>query len=145
MPLPNGRPLKNSQHRQGSSFYCLLIAWLKFRYGLLSIFQLILFVYGTQSPFSICPYKTFLVLDRNNGPYQIRSMILWGYVIDFSVFSCKSQLKIVGNVAFVKLKRNFSQAINWLMFLYGQLQSPRPSQCPPFDINNWSDCLYGKI
>ena len=46
----------------------LVIAWLKFLYGLLSIFKLILFVYGTQSPFSICPYKTFLVLDRNNGP-----------------------------------------------------------------------------
>ena len=46
-----------------------IIAWLKFLYGLLSIFPLILFVYGTQSPFSICPYKTFLVLDRNNGPW----------------------------------------------------------------------------
>ena len=34
------------------------IAWLKFLYGLLSIFPLILFVNGTQSPFSICPYKT---------------------------------------------------------------------------------------
>ena len=45
-----------------------IIAWLKFLYGLLPIFPLILFVYGTQSPFSICPYKTFLVLDRNNGP-----------------------------------------------------------------------------
>ena len=52
------------------------------------------------------------------------------------MFNCKSQLKIVNNVALVKLKRNFSQTINaftnWVMFLYGQLQSPRPSQCPPF-------------
>ena len=45
-----------------------IIAWLKFLYGLLSIFPLILFVYGTHSPFSILPYKTFLVLDQNNGP-----------------------------------------------------------------------------
>ena len=44
--------------------YCLT----KILYGLLSICPLILFVYGTQSPFSIFPYKTFLVLDRNNGP-----------------------------------------------------------------------------
>ena len=63
-------------------------------------------------------------------------MIVWGYVIDFSVFQLQKSLKIVSNVVFVKLKVNFSQAkkrlTNWLMFLYGQTQSPRPSQCPPF-------------
>ena len=51
----------------------------------------------------------------------------------FFVFSCKNQLKIVINVVFVKLKRNFSQGINALLqnpltFLYGQLQSLRQHQ-----------------
>ena len=35
--------------------------------------------------------------------------------MDFSVFNCKIQLKIVSNVVSVKLKRNFSQAINALL------------------------------
>ena len=42
-------------------------------------------------------------------------MIIWDYVIDFFVFDCKNQLKIVNNVVFVKLKRNFSQEINALL------------------------------
>ena len=42
-------------------------------------------------------------------------MILWGYVIDFSVFQLQKSLKIVSNVVFVKLKVNFSQAINALL------------------------------
>ena len=42
-------------------------------------------------------------------------MILWGYVIDFSVFQLQKSLKIVINVVFVKLKVNFSQAINALL------------------------------
>ena len=45
-----------------------IIAWLKFLPGLLLIFMLILIVYRAHSFFSICSYKIFLVLDRNNGP-----------------------------------------------------------------------------
>ena len=33
----------------------------------------------------------------------------------FFAFNCKNQLKIVNNVVFVKLKRNFSQVINALL------------------------------
>ena len=62
--------------------------------------------------FSICPYKIFPVLDRKNGPrrfFKIRSRIIGNMLLIFFVINCKNQLKIVNNVVFVKLKRNFSQ------------------------------------
>ena len=60
-------------------------------------------------------------------------MILWGYVIGFSVFNWKIQLKIVCNVVSVKLKRNFSQAINALLIDDVSIRAAtKPSECPPF-------------
>ena len=94
------------------------------------LFTSVLFVYLAHSFLNICLYKTFPVHYS-----EIRSMILRDcMLLIFFEVNCKNQLKIVNNVVFFKLKRNFNQAMNaltnWMIFLYWQLQSHRPSQCP---------------